>query len=102
MPLYAGFLIAGLTMNNLFMSYQNWVITISTPEQRPIYAGLFNTISAMIALISPLIGGSIAQKLGYEALFVVALVMVLCALFVSLRFIQNPRTGTPMRVDTAS
>ena len=90
LPLYFGFLISGLTGPNLFVSYMNWVITNSTPDQRPIYAGLFNTIGAVISLIAPLIGGTIAQQIGYEWLFVVALLMVLSALFVTLRYIHQP------------
>jgi MFS family permease len=88
LPLYVGFLISGLTVGNLFMSYQNWVITYATPEQRPIYAGLFNTVAAVISLLAPLIAGTIAQQIGYEALFVTALAMVLGALFVTLRYIK--------------
>jgi len=91
LPLYFGFLISGLTGYNLFVSYMNWVITNSTPDQRPIYAGLFNTIGAVISLIAPLIGGTIAQQIGYEWLFVVALLMALSALFVTLRYIHQPR-----------
>ncbi len=90
-PLYLGFLMSGLALSNLFLSYQNWVVTYASADQRPIYAGLFNTVAAVISLISPLIGGTIAQQMGYEPLFVVALLMVLSALFVTLRYIQNPR-----------
>jgi MFS family permease len=90
LPLYVGFLISGLALSNLFLSYQNWVITYANPDQRPTYAGLFNTISALISLIAPLISGTIAQTLGYEALFIVAIVMVLCALFVGLRYVSSP------------
>jgi MFS family permease len=90
-PLYIGFLISGLTLSNLFAGYQNWVITYATADQRPIYAGLFNTISAVISLIAPLIGGTIAQEIGYEALFCVALLMVLAALFVTLRYVRKPK-----------
>jgi len=100
-PLYVGFLISGLTVNNLLMSYQNWVITHSSPEQRPAYTGLFNTISALVALISPLIGGSIAQHLGYEALFCVALAMALCALFVTLRFVHSSLPEAALTADGA-
>ncbi len=89
-PLYVGFLLSGITLSNLFISYQNWVITYATPEQRPIYAGLFNTISALVSLAAPFIAGTIAQELGYEVLFVVALVMVLCALFVTVRYLRDP------------
>lgn len=92
-PLYIGFLVSGLTAGNLFISYLNWVITHATAEQRPIYSGLFNTFVAVISLIAPLIGGTIAQYAGYEVLFVVALVMALLALFVAVRYVHEPRRG---------
>lgn len=88
-PLYIGFLVAGITVSNLFFSYINWIVTYASADQRPIYAGLFNTIAAVISLIAPLIGGTIAQHIGYEALFVVAIFMVYSALFVTLRYIPN-------------
>jgi MFS family permease len=91
LPLYVGFLISGLTLSNLFLSYQNWVVSYASADQRPIYAGLFNTVAAAISLVAPFIGGTIAQQVGYEALFAVALVMVFSALFVTLRYIPNPR-----------
>jgi len=90
LPLYLGFLVSGLALSNLFLSYQNWVVTYATPDQRPIYAGLFNTVAAGISLIAPFIGGTIAQQLGYEPLFGVALLMVCTALFVTLRYVHNP------------
>lgn len=89
LPLYFGFLISGLTLGNLFISYLNWVVTHATPDQRPIYAGLFNTIAAVVSMLSPIIAGTITQRLGYQALFAVALVMVLSALFMALRFVHN-------------
>lgn len=91
LPLYVGFLMSGLALSNLYFSYQNWVVTHAPADQRPIHAGLFNTISAVISLIAPIIGGTIAQQLGYQALFIVALVMVLSALFVTLRYLRAPQ-----------
>ena len=93
LPLYIGFFLSGLTVGNLFLGYINWVIGYTTPDQRPIYSGLFNTIAAMSSLVAPLIGGTIVQNIGYEVLFVVALVMVLSAFWVTLRYIRNPSTG---------
>lgn len=90
-PLYVGFFLSGLALSNLFFSYQNWVVTYAPADQRPIYAGLFNTVAAVISLCAPIIGGTIAQQAGYEMLFGVALVMALCALFVTLRHLHNPR-----------
>ena len=70
--------------------YQNWIVSYANPDQRPIYVGLSNTLTAVISLIAPFIGGSIVQYVGYEAVFVVALVMTLAALYVTLRYIHDP------------
>jgi MFS family permease len=87
-PLYFGFLMSGLTLSNLFISYQNWIVTYATPDRRPIYVGLFNTIAALTSMAAPFIAGTIAQRLGYRPLFVVSLAMALTALFVTLRFVR--------------
>ncbi len=92
-PLYFGFLMSGLTLSNLFLSYQNYVISHATPDRRPVYAGLFNTISAITSLTAPFIAGTIVAQLGYEVLFVTALVMAFLALFVTVRYLQNSRTA---------
>jgi MFS family permease len=88
-PLYVGFLLSGLAMSNLSIAYQNWVVSYSTPDSRPIYVGLFNTISALASLAAPIIGGLISQILGYHALFGISLMLALIALFVTLRFVRN-------------
>lgn len=92
LPLYIGFLVSGLALSNLFFGYQNWLVSYAKPEQRPVYVGLFNTIAALISMIAPFIAGTIAERLGYEALFATAMVMAFSALFVTLRYIRNPRT----------
>lgn len=89
-PLYFGFLMSGLTLSNLFLSYLHYVISHAPIDQRPVYAGLFNTFAAAIALIAPFIAGTIAQGPGYEALFIVALAMAGVALFVSIRYLGQP------------
>ncbi|MCZ2094831.1 MAG: hypothetical protein LC121_00905 [Anaerolineae bacterium] len=89
LPLYFGFLMSGLALSNLGFSYQNWVVTHADADQRPVYAGLFNTVAAVISLTAPFIAGTVVQRLGYEALFVVSLMMALCALFVVLRFVHK-------------
>ncbi len=102
-PLYIGFLAAGMALSNLFASYLNWVIMHVAPEQRAMYTGLFNTIAALTMLFAPLIGGTIAQTLGYEAVFVAALLMILSAIFVVMRYIPNQdTTGTPDLVEPSA
>jgi MFS family permease len=92
LPLYLGFLVSGLAVSgNLFSSYLNWLVGYAHADQRPIYVGLSNTVSAVVSLIAPFIAGTIVQSLGYHPLFAVSLVMALGALFVTLRFIRETR-----------
>lgn len=89
-PLYVAFLVAGAVGATLGFSFINWVLIYATPEQRPVYSGLFNSVSAVGLLTAPLLGGLIVEELGYEAVFVVALAFMLSALAMSLRFIDKP------------
>lgn len=90
LPLYFGFLVSGLaTSGNLLSCYVNWVVGYAHHDQRPVYVGLSNTVAAVVSLISPFIGGTLAQFIGYRPLFVVSLVIALCALFVSLRSLRE-------------
>jgi MFS family permease len=88
-PLYFGFLVSGLVTSNLISGYLNWVVGYADSEQRPIYVGLANTVTALISLIAPFIAGTIVQTLGYRPLFVVAIAMVLSALFMAVRFLRE-------------
>jgi len=85
--------VSGLATSNLLSGYLNWVVGYANPDQRPIYVGLSNTAAAVISVIAPFIGSTIAQNLGYRPLFAVSLVMALSALFVTLRFLRNTRMG---------
>ncbi len=90
LPLYIGFLVSGLAASsNLFAAYMNWTVDYAHADQRPIYVGLSNTVSALISLVAPFLGGTLAQRLGYRPLFVVALLMALMALFIALRFLRD-------------
>lgn len=92
LPLYIGFLMSGLaTGGSLFFAFLNWLVTYADAEQRPIYVGLVNTVSAIIALISPFIAGSIAQQFGFRPLFVVALLMALAGLWIATRDLIDPQ-----------
>ena len=101
-PLYVGFLISGLASgSNLFAGYLNWVVGYAHPEQRPLYVGLANTVSAVSSLIAPISGGVIAQSFGYQPLFAVSLLLALSTLFVTLRFLRDTPTAVLRQPTTA-
>lgn len=90
-PLYLGFFMSGMALVSLFNCYLNWIIMYSSPDDLPIYTGLFNTISAVILLSSPIMGGLIVQNFGYRAVFIVALVMVLCGVYMLTTHVIDPQ-----------
>ncbi len=89
-PLYLAFLAGGLVGGTLGISFLNWVIAYPSPDQRPVYSGLFNSVSAISVLAAPLIGGLLVQFAGYEVAFAAALVMMSSALIVATRYGQEP------------
>ncbi len=91
-PLYLGFLSSGLAMSNLNMAYLNWLVGYSGVDNRPAYVGLSNTITALVALATPALAGTIVQRLGYRPLFVAALTMALSTLFIARRYLQAGAT----------
>ncbi|MCA1553643.1 MAG: MFS transporter, partial [Chloroflexi bacterium] len=93
LPLYVGFFISGLMTSIWLSGYLNWIVGYADSDRRPAYVGLSNTLAALSALSAPFIGGTIVQYLGYRPLFALALLMVLSALFVTLRHLPN----TPMQ-----
>lgn len=90
-PLYMAFAAGGLVQGTLGISFMNWIVAYSTPDQRPIYSGLFNSVSAVSLLGAPLIGGTLVEGLGYQAVFAAALLAMACALWVALRHVEVPR-----------
>ncbi len=49
-------------------------VEFGPPEERPYYIGLINTLIAPATLLAPLIGGWLADNVGYRSTFMIALV----------------------------
>ena len=82
--LYLSFALAGLT------SVAAWTISIAmtleygSVENRPAYIGLSNTLTSPSTLIAPVLGGLIADFLGFSAAFVFITFMgIIAVLFIS-------------------
>jgi MFS family permease len=62
-----------------------------TPEERPTYMGLANTIPGLFSAVAPLLGGWIASRANYAVLFVTALLLSTVAWAVLHWLVQEPR-----------
>jgi MFS family permease len=77
---------AGFMLSGIMIAFE-----FSTPDMRPTYIGLNNTVSGVAAGVAPLIGGWLAKMAGYRILFAVAVLIGLVG-FVLLRWsVREPR-----------
>lgn len=89
--LYVAFMAGGLVQGSLGISFMNWVVTYAAPDQRPIYSGLFNSVSAVSLLSAPLLGGLLVEGFDYRAAFAAALLAMASGLWVALRHVRPAR-----------
>ncbi|MCP4540741.1 MAG: MFS transporter [Chloroflexi bacterium] len=87
----AGFMISGIMI----------AFEFSTPDVRPTYIGLNNTISGIAAGVAPLIGGWLAGAMGYRVLFVVAFVVGMIGVALLHWSVREPRQAQPAATEMA-
>jgi MFS family permease len=88
---YAVFALTGASFAGFMLSGIMIVFEFSTPDVRPTYIGLNNTVSGVAAGLAPLLGGWLAGAVGYRGLFVAAFVIGLAG-FALLRWaVREPR-----------
>jgi MFS family permease len=65
-------------------------VKFAQEHERPLYIGLSNTVSAPAAIIAPIIGGWIADALGYHAMFIVSILSGLLMAAALVLFVKEP------------
>lgn len=79
---YLIFILAGITNVSLWAVALALTLRFGDAVTRPAYIGLTNTLTAPATLLAPLLGGLLADTLGYEVMFAVAAVGSLATAFV--------------------
>ncbi len=67
------------------------IIEFGSPEDRPTYIGLTNTLLAPARTLSPILGGWLVASLGYQSLFVAALVASALSVLMLGWWLKDPR-----------
>lgn len=75
------------------------ILEFCAPEDRPTYVGLTNTILAPILIGGPILGGWVAESLGFETMFGTALAVGAVALVLMMLWVEEPRRTTPRSVE---
>lgn len=74
---YVLFVLLGLSIGAAILSRSAIVVEFGTPEERPTYVGLSNTVQAPIVLGVPFVGGWMADAYGYPAVFTASFFLTL-------------------------
>ncbi|MEO7910324.1 MAG: MFS transporter, partial [Roseiflexaceae bacterium] len=69
------FVLVGVAQAGYQLSGYTMIFSFSTPADRPTYIGVANTALAPMAAFGPLLAGWLAEQAGYNALFLVLLVI---------------------------
>jgi MFS family permease len=72
---FAIFFLRGAVVAGTFISGISIVYEFTTPENRPTYIGLANTIPGVAASVAPLMGGWLAGAVSYQMMFILAAVI---------------------------
>lgn len=71
---YLAFALAGVAFVAAWTTPMAMTLQFGDLKQRPAYIGLSNTITAPSALLAPLVGGWLADTVGFQATFLVAVI----------------------------
>jgi MFS family permease len=89
--LYVVFALLGFSNAVGVVSDFNLAMEFGPEAERPTYVGLARTSTGPALLIAPLIGGLIAQSIGYPAMFATSLLFAACGLYLLTRRVKEPR-----------
>lgn len=87
---YVVFVLAGIANAGLWTTTMALTVEFGSEAERPYYIGLSNTLVAPATILAPILGGWLADWLGYGATFGIAAVSGLAALGIVL-MIREPR-----------
>ena len=88
---YGVFFIFGWAFSAYFISSMGVVLEFSTPEMRPTYIALTSTVKAPFMSLSPLLGGFLADKIGFPFVFAITIFILLGGILYLALVVKEPR-----------
>jgi len=88
---YLAFILAGLGFVSMWTVAIAMTLEFGEETERPAYIGLANTLIAPASIIAPILGGWLADSMGYAATFQTSLIGSIFALLVLIVFVRDPR-----------
>lgn len=88
---YVVFALAGLANAGFWPTINALTVEFGSESERPYYIGLANTLIAPITLLAPILGGWVADSVGYQATFGVAAVSAILTVLLIVFLLSEPR-----------
>jgi len=85
------FALVGLGTSAVQLAGNTFVLDFGTEEERPVYIGLAALAQLPFACGGPVLGGALADRLGYGALFLLSLVLGLAGAAAVRHYVRDPR-----------
>jgi MFS family permease len=82
--------LAGFANAAIWTVSMTMTVAFGTDEQRPIYIGLSNTLTAPATIFAPIIGGWIADAAGFHATFITSAALGAVTVLILLVFMRDP------------
>ncbi|MDA8218341.1 MAG: MFS transporter [Dehalococcoidales bacterium] len=89
--LYPVFALMGTARAATIVAHQSIILEFGGAEDRPTYVGLAGTLMAPVALGAPLLGGVLADNVGYEVVFATAAALAFLNLLCLATLVREPR-----------
>lgn len=88
---YLAFIFLGINYSTFMTSGMALLTEFAPIELRPVYVGLSNTLIGPFSFIAPIIGGILANKLGYKSMFSIAFVLAFIGFLITAFLVKEPR-----------
>lgn len=87
---YLVFFLAGLANASIWTIGMAMTVEFGSEAERPVYIGLSNTLTAPATILSPLLGGLLAEAAGFQVTFLASAACGLVTLIVLVLFFSDP------------
>ncbi len=98
MGIFAAFFGLGAAQSGYMMAAQTMILEFGSREEMPMRIAISATAEGITASIGPLIGGVVADSLGYLTVFSISIAFLITSLVVLLGFVKEPRKARLARV----
>jgi MFS family permease len=91
---YPIFILAGIANVSIWTIGMTMTVDFASESERPMYIGLSQTLTAPATIIAPIIGGFIADSVGFTSTFIVSTVLAVVMLGILIFLVKDPRHQT--------